>query len=86
MRIRSGEQRFHEGPVSFRFPLAFSGTAEVCEWFDDEQACFRIEVSASNRRWGRLFGYSGRFQVEWKPVEPNAAPLEILPKRIEARD
>jgi hypothetical protein len=32
MRIRSGEQRFYEGPVAFTFPLLFSGVATVCEW------------------------------------------------------
>jgi uncharacterized protein DUF4166 len=29
MRIRSGEQRFYEGPVAFSFPLVLSGVAEV---------------------------------------------------------
>lgn len=32
LRLRSGEQRFYEGPVAFRIPLALSGVAEVCEW------------------------------------------------------
>ena len=59
MLIRSGEQRFYEGPVSFRFPMFFSGTAEVCEWYDDEAECFRIKVASTNPRWGRLFGYTG---------------------------
>ena len=29
IRLRSGEQRFHEGPIAFRFPMTFSGVAEV---------------------------------------------------------
>jgi len=86
LRLRSGAQRFYEGPVAFPFPLLFSGVADVCEWYDDAQQCFRIEVTASNRTWGKLFGYSGRFQVEWKAVNPNDVPPEILPVRLESRD
>ena len=85
IRIRSGEQRFYEGPIGFRFPLAFSGVADVCEWYDDAAKCFRIEVSAVNRRWGKLFGYSGRFQTEWRSVTAGGVPREILPRRVERR-
>jgi hypothetical protein len=85
LRLRAGAQRFYEGPFAFNFPLLFSGVAEVCEWYDDQEDCFRIEVSASNRTWGRLFGYTGRFQVEWQQVAPNFAPAEILPRRVEPR-
>jgi hypothetical protein len=82
--LRSGEQRFFEGPVEFRFPLLFSGTAEVCEWFDESSGQFRIEVNVRNRIWGPLFGYRGSFDVEWLPV--STVPPELLPKRIEARE
>jgi hypothetical protein len=85
LRLRSGEQRFYEGPVAFRFPLLFSGIADVCEWFDDSQNCFRIEVSAANRTWGKLFGYSGRFNVDWRSTQSNFVPDAILPKRVEHR-
>jgi len=82
--LRSGEQRFYEGLVGFRFPLAFSGTAEVCEWFDDSTRQFRIEVNVRNRVWGPLFGYRGSFEVEWLPVAD--VPVELLPKRVESRE
>jgi hypothetical protein len=85
LKLRSGAQRFYEGPVAFEFPLFFSGVADVCEWYDDAAECFRIEVSATNRMWGPLFGYSGRFQVEWKRVEAGFVPEGILPRRVEAR-
>lgn len=85
LRLRSGAQRFHEGPVSFRFPLAFSGVAEVCEWYDDANRCFRIEVMVKNRTWGRLFGYRGHFQVEWKPAA-DGVPELLLPRRTERRE
>ena len=86
LRLRSGEQRFYEGPVGFRFPLLFSGVAEVCEWYDDVAQCFRISVSAENPRWGRLFGYEGTFQCDWLRVQPGEVPAEILPRRVEARE
>jgi len=85
LRLRSGEQRFYEGPVAFRFPMLFSGVADVCEWYDDAAECFRISVSAENRTWGKLFGYTGRFQVEWKQVEAGFVPEGILPRRVEGR-
>lgn len=85
LRLRSGAQRFYEGPVAFPFPLFFSGIAEVCEWYDDLAQCFRIEVKATNRMWGPLFGYTGRFQVEWLPVPSGAVPPAILPRRVERR-
>jgi hypothetical protein len=86
LRLVSGEQRFYEGPAAFKFPLFFSGVAEVCEWYDDASACFRIEVKAANRTWGDLFGYSGAFQVEWKQVPPEPIPKAILPRRLERRE
>lgn len=86
LRIRSGEQRFYERKAAFRFPLLFSGVADVCEWYDDAAQCFRISVSAENRVWGKLFGYDGSFQSEWCPVEAGEVPAEILPKRVEARE
>jgi hypothetical protein len=85
LKLRSGAQRFYEGPLAFPFPLLFSGIAEVCEWYDDREKCFRIDVSVSNPTWGKLFGYSGRFQVEWKTVPPNFVPSPILPCRHERR-
>ncbi len=84
LRLHSGGQRFHEGPISFRFPMFFSGVAEVCEWYDDAERRFRIDVNVRNRSWGPLFGYRGWFSVEWKPV--SAPPPHVLPKRTEARE
>jgi len=86
LQLRSGAQRFYEGPAAFNFPMIFSGVADVCEWYDDELQCYRIRVSAENRRWGRLFGYSGRFQVEWPQVTSGQVPATLLPKRTERRE
>jgi hypothetical protein len=86
LQLRSGAQRFHEGSVSFSFPMLFSGIADVCEWYDDKEQQFRIEVTVTNKIWGRLFGYRGRFQVEWRNVPSGQIPSDILPRRIEARN
>jgi hypothetical protein len=86
LRLRSGAQRFFEGPIAFNFPMFFSGIADVREWYDDRAGCFRIVVDVSNRTWGRLFGYRGSFFVEWLPVEPGQVPAHILPRRQERRE
>jgi hypothetical protein len=84
--LRSGAQRFYEGPVAFNFPMAFSGVAQVREWYDEEASCFRIAVDVRNKVWGRLFGYRGSFSVDWVPVEPDRVPPHILPRRQERRE
>jgi Domain of unknown function (DUF4166) len=86
MQIRSGEQRFYEGPVAFTFPLVFSGVATVCEWYDDAASRFRIEVAVHNRRWGPLFGYRGSFDVDWREAPPGSTPKTIFPAREELRE
>ena len=43
-----------------------------------------IVVDVRNRVWGPLFGYRGRFNVEWRKV--TEVPGHILPKRQERRD
>jgi hypothetical protein len=66
--------------------MLFSGIAEVREWYDEAAQCFRILVDVRNRVWGRLFGYRGRFVVDWLKVERGAVPAHVLPKRQECRD
>ena len=86
LRLRSGEQRFYEGVIGFRFPMLFSGVADVCEWYDDEAKKFRIEVIVSNRKWGKLFGYHGSFDVEWLPMTIDQIPVHAKPRREERRE
>ena len=86
MCLRSGEQRFYEGRVGFRFPLLLSGVATVREWFDDDEDRFKIEVRVENRVFGPLFGYRGTFSVvEW-PCAPADIPLDVTPLREESRE
>ena len=86
LRLRSGAQRFYEGVIGFSFPMLFSGIADVREWYDDTAQCFRIVVDVRNRVWGRLFGYRGGFDVEWRRVPLGEIPNHILPLRQEQRD
>src|SRR5438034_1267821 len=51
LRLRSGEQRFYEGRIGFRFPPLFSGVADVREWYDEASRRFRIEVRVANSTW-----------------------------------
>jgi Domain of unknown function (DUF4166) len=86
LRLRSGEQRFYEGWIGFSFPLLFSGVADVCEWFEEKDQRFHIEVNVVNRLWGPLFGYHGSFDVEWLNVRPEEVPADLLPARCESRE
>lgn len=86
LRLRSGEQRFYEGRLGFRFPLFFAGIADVCEWYDDAIEKFRIEVRVTNRFWGPLFGYRGTFSADWKPMKPGDIPAAVKPRREERRE
>jgi hypothetical protein len=86
LRLRSDEQRFYEGPLAFKFPLFFSGIANVCEWYDDVHRKYRIQVAVTNRLWGDLFGYRGSFDVVWKSLSPREIPPNVLPQREERRE
>jgi len=86
LRLRSGAQRFYEGPIAFQFPLFFSGIADVCEWYDDALEKFCIDMRVTNRYWGPLFGYRGSFDVEWKSMHAADIPADIRPRREERRE
>lgn len=86
LRLRSGDQRFYERVIGFRFPLALSGVADVCEWFDDASGKYQIEVEVSNRRLGKVFGYRGSFKVEWLSVRSDQIPRRLMPRREERRE
>jgi len=85
VRLRSGGQRFFEGPIGFSFPLFFSGIANVREWYDDNIQRYRIEVNVHNRTWGPLFGYAGSFEAEWVR-DVTEVPKILLPVRYERRE
>ena len=86
MHIRSGAQRFYEGPLAFDFPMLFSGYADVHEWFDEATEDFRITVRVTNPVWGPLCGYEGRFKVDWIPCRADDVPSDMRPRRDERRE
>ncbi|MBC7476257.1 MAG: DUF4166 domain-containing protein [Candidatus Sericytochromatia bacterium] len=55
----SGKQRFYAGIIDFKFPMLFSGYAEVCEWYDNQDEKLKISVCVKNKFWFDLFGYQG---------------------------
>lgn len=81
--LTSGEQRFYEGPVGFRFPMLLTGRARLREWFDDSEQRFHVDLEVTNPRFGFLFGYEGTFECEWVPALD--APQRLKPRRHEAR-
>jgi hypothetical protein len=84
--LRSGSQRFYEGLIGFTFPLLFSGVADVCEWYEESDKKFHIEVNVHNDTWGPLFGYRGNFDSEWVKVNDGNIPPDLLPVRHERRE
>jgi hypothetical protein len=84
LHLRSGAQRFYEGPIAFRFPMQFSGRAELTESFDDAAGVFRIRMEVHNRVFGFLFGYEGVFRCEFP--EAADAPHHLKPVRHERRE
>ena len=81
--LRSGAQRFYEGPLGFRFPMLFSGRATLRESYDDDAGVFRIDLEVRNRLFGFLFGYDGTFTCEYP--EATTAPARLRPVRHEQR-
>lgn len=81
--LRSGAQRFYEGPIAFRFPMIFSGRATLHERWSEEDDRFYVDLEVRNPVFGFLFGYSGWFTCEW--VAAADAPARLKPRRTEAR-
>lgn len=86
MCLRTGDQRFYEGPVGFRFPPLLTGVATVREWYDEGDERFHIDVSVVNETFGPLFGYRGSFAVVERPCRREEIPLDVLPVREERRE
>ncbi|HYD00067.1 MAG TPA: DUF4166 domain-containing protein, partial [Phycisphaerales bacterium] len=86
LRLRSGDQRFYEGFLGFRFPPLFTGVADVKEWYDDDRGQYGISVNVHNDRWGPLFGYSGWFTADWLTCRLGEVPADVKPLREERRE
>ena len=86
MCLRTGDQRFYEGRIGFRFPALLTGVANVREWWDEAEQRFRIDVNVSQPLFGPLFGYRGSFTVVQRPCPPDEIPLDVRPLREERRE
>lgn len=86
MCIRTGDMRFYEHRIGFSFPMLFAGNAVVRESWNEATERFEIDVSVSNRVFGRLFGYGGSFTVAERPCLPADVPLDVQPVREERRE
>lgn len=82
--LRSDTQRFYEGILGFRFPMLFSGRAELRESYDDQAGVFRIDLAVGNPVFGFLFGYDGEFTCEFPQADD--APATLKPLRYERRE
>lgn len=84
LQLTSNDQRFYEGRfVAFRFPMLFSGRAQLHERFDDAAGVYRIRMEVHNKVFGFLFGYEGEFTCEFPPAMD--APERLKPVRHERR-
>lgn len=84
LRLTSNAQRFYEGRfVGFRFPMLFSGRAQLHELFDEDAGVYRIRMEVHNRVLGFLFGYEGEFTCEFPAATD--APARLKPVRHERR-
>jgi hypothetical protein len=86
IRIRSGEQRVYEHRLQFRLPRILTGTADVCEWYDDEAGQYKISVAVVNPLLGPVFRYDGSFRAQFVQVCPSIIPIDALPLREESRE
>lgn len=84
--LRAEDQRIFEGPISFSFPMLFSGRAVVREWWNESTERFHIDVNVSNRVFGPLFGYRGTFTVAERACRAEEIPLDVKPVREERRE
>lgn len=84
LRLHTGAQRLYEWRVGVRFPLFFSGRADVVERYSDERERFEVEVAITNPVWGRIFGYRGWFTLEERACD--SVPEDVRPVREEPRE
>lgn len=83
LHLQSDVQRFYAGPLGFRFPMLFSGRADLHESYDEQAKVFRISMAVHNKVFGFLFGYTGEFTCEFVPATD--APARLKPSRHELR-
>ncbi|MFC7442027.1 DUF4166 domain-containing protein [Laceyella putida] len=86
LRLRSGAQRLVGWGASMPLPAVCTGHADVCEWYSEEEGCFKVEVRVSHPLIGEMFTYEGSFQAEYMDVRPDQVPERVKPKRESRRE
>ncbi|KAM9863901.1 hypothetical protein ACI1US_00058 [Leucobacter sp. BZR 635] len=88
LRLVSGEQRFYEGWIAFRFPAFFTGRAYLTEYFDDAKQSYVIDLEVRHSRFGVLFGYRGEFTCSFPAAGEAAGAVAgaLKPYREERRE
>ncbi|WP_138751217.1 DUF4166 domain-containing protein [Paenibacillus sinopodophylli] len=86
IKFHSKQQRFYEGLLQFRIPDYFTGAAEVHEWYDDDEGCYKITVDVRHPWLGPIFRYKGSFQAAFIEIKPGSEPIGIRPIREERRE
>lgn len=83
--LRSGAQRLLDRDISIRFPLFFSATAEIHEWYDESAKRFRLEGFVRNRLLGDVFCCVGSFESSLVRVPSSGVPRAVRPRREQRR-
>jgi hypothetical protein len=86
LRLRSGAQRFYEGVIGFSFPMLSAGSRTCGSGMTTPRSVSESSWTSATEWGGRLFGYRGGFDVEWRRVPLGEIPNHILPLRQEQRD
>lgn len=87
LRLVSGEQRFYEGRIGFRFPTLFTGVASLTERYNETLGCYEIDLEVRHPFFGLLFGYRGEFQCDFPVVDgSHPIPVTLKPYREERRE
>jgi hypothetical protein len=80
LRMESGAHRFHFGRLRLPFPELLAGRADVEEWYDDAQSCYRIRVRVVNGLIGPVLEYDGSFQATRE--ETDVVPVHVMPMKL----
>jgi hypothetical protein len=83
--FRTGKQRLLTAVGGLRFPLLFSGEAQVEEWYDPDLGKFCIEGCVRNRMLRDIFGFVGSFESRLETVPELGVPTSVKPIKEDSR-
>ncbi|QLG49685.1 DUF4166 domain-containing protein [Natrinema halophilum] len=62
--------------VALPNPLSVDG--HLRDWYDDDADRFRVAAESTNPLVGTVFGYTGTFESDFRPTDPDAATRSAL--------